>query len=69
MQGEKSTNYVRHLLNASRIDCSDPVREPDLQEPPVYSFIATPQEASPLTAPELQAILDDDDNVEVAFDV
>lgn len=66
--GEDCTNYVRSTLRESGLDCSEPVREPELQEPPIYSFIATPKVETPLTAPELQAILDQDDKIEVAFE-
>jgi hypothetical protein len=68
VQGEQEVNYVRRLLDASQISCSDPICEPELQDPPVYSFIATPKFTSPITAPELQNILEADSNVEVAFD-
>jgi hypothetical protein len=69
VQGEQQASYVRDVLSESRIECSDLQREPELQDPPVFSFVATPQPASPLTAPELRSILEVDKKIEVAFDV
>jgi hypothetical protein len=66
--GEDSANYVRNVLGESGMDCTDAVREPELQEPPMFSFIATPRAEAPLTAPELQAILDQDDRIVSAFE-
>jgi hypothetical protein len=34
----------------------------------MFSFIATPKASASLTAAELQAILDQDDKIEVAFE-
>ncbi|MBN2295646.1 MAG: hypothetical protein JXM70_24660 [Pirellulales bacterium] len=66
--GKDSADYVREKLHASGMNCTDPVREPELQEPAIFSFIATPKVETPLTAMELQAILNQDGKIEVAFD-
>jgi hypothetical protein len=66
--GEDCANYVRSVLYALGIDCSDPVREPELQKSPMFSFIATPKIETPLTASELQAILDQDSKIDIAFE-
>jgi hypothetical protein len=67
--GEDCANYVRRILNQSGFECSEPVREPELQQLPMFSFIATPKAETPLTAAELQAILAQDGKIEVAFEV
>jgi len=67
--GEECTQYVRKILYEAGLDCSSPIREPDLQEPPLFSFIATPKAETPFTAPELQAVLNQDSNIDVAFEV
>jgi hypothetical protein len=56
------------VLHESGLACSKPIREPELQDLPMFSFIATPKAETPLTAPELQAILDQDGKIEVAFE-
>jgi hypothetical protein len=66
--GEDCANYVRSTLHKSGFDCTEPVCEPELHEPPVFSFIGTPKREAPLTALELQAILDQDGKIEVAFE-
>jgi hypothetical protein len=68
VQGHNAAEHVRRLLAESGCDCSKSLREPELQDIPIYSFSATPRTESPLTAPELQAILDQDRNIKVAFD-
>ena len=68
VSGEDHVDYVRSTLHQSGFDCSEAIREPDLQEPPTFSFVATPKAESSLTAPELQAILDRDGKIEVVFD-
>ena len=65
---EESVEYVRRLLSESGMVCSEPVVESELQESPVFSFVASLKTATPLTALELQAILRQDDMIEVAFD-
>jgi hypothetical protein len=67
VQGEESAGYVRTKLCRLGITCSEPFRLPDLQDPPVFAFIATPKEETPLTALELQSIFDEDERIEVAF--
>jgi hypothetical protein len=66
--GEDCANYVRSTLYEAGIDCFEPRHEPELHEPPMFSFIATPKTETPLTAPELQAILEQNDKIEVAFE-
>lgn len=65
---EDCVHYVRSALSESGMICSEPVVEPELQEPPLFSFVATPKGETPLTASELQAILNKDGKIEVAFE-
>jgi len=66
--GEECTNHVRLILNEAGFDCTEPVPDPSIQEPPVFSFIATPNESTPMTAPELSAIFNQDSSIEMAFE-
>lgn len=68
VQGEDGVNYVRSVLHEAGLDCSEAVHETELQEPPIFSFLATPKTETPLTAPELQAIFDQDDKIKVELD-
>jgi hypothetical protein len=66
--GQDCANHVRRLLGESGMECTDPIREPELQKVSMFSFVATPKSRTPLTAPELQAIFEQDANIEVNFD-
>jgi len=65
---EDCVKYVRNALSESGLDCSEPIAEPELQDPPMFSFVANLKADTPLTAPELQAILEQDSKIEVAFE-
>src|SRR5262245_20889468 len=67
VQGKEEAEYVRSLLAATELDCSECDQEVDLVEPPVYSFIASPKIVSPLTSVELRLILNGDERIEIAF--
>jgi hypothetical protein len=67
--GEEYAERVRKILASSGLECAAAAREPDLQEPPIFSFVATPKAGTTLTAPELKAILDQDDSVDTVFDI
>lgn len=67
--GKEGAEYLRRRLAEMSIETSDAWCESDLTEPAVYSFSATFTEETPLTSVELQAILERDDQVELAFDV
>jgi hypothetical protein len=56
------------VLYEASVDCSGPVSEPELQESPMFSFVATPKSETPLTATELQAILSKNSDIEIAFE-
>lgn len=68
VQGEEQAEYVRSVLRQAKVASTDCRTEPDLTDPPVYSFIATPEMESPFTSVELQAFLADDERIEVLFD-
>lgn len=61
-------DYVRSKLQELGMECTDPIREPDLLDLPVFSFIASPKEDLPLTALEMQSIFEKDKKIEVAFE-
>ncbi len=67
--GVEGVEHVRKALCQAGMDCSLPIPEPELQKEPIVSLIATTRSDSSLTAEELQAIFDHDDNIEVAFDI
>ena len=68
VQGKEGTQYVRDLLSKINLHTSEPTAEPGLTEPPVYSFVASSSEDTPLTPEELEAILDRDALVELEFE-
>jgi hypothetical protein len=68
VQGKEEAEYVRGVLSGARIDTSECEPARDLTEPRVFSFVASAQMESPLTSQELQAILENDRQIEVAFD-
>ena len=63
----KGVDYVRDALCNSGMDCSEANLEPELPSEPIFSFVATAKQKTPLTALELQAIFDHDD-IEIAFE-
>jgi hypothetical protein len=68
VQGKEGADYVRGVLNRIGVECSQAVQAPELQEPPVFAFIAAPKAETPFTALELQAIFEKDVGIEVAFE-
>jgi hypothetical protein len=68
VQGETAAEYVRGFLSGMRMDCSEPVEEPELHDTAILSFVVTPSLETPLTAQELIALLQEDDHIVVAFD-
>jgi len=68
VQGKAAVEYVRGFLSGMRIDCSEPVQEPELHDPPIFSIVAALNPETPLTAHELEALLAGDEGIGVAFD-
>ena len=68
VQGKEEAEYVRGVLSGARIDTTECEQELDLKDPRVFSFVASARVESPLTSQELQAILENDQQIEVAFD-
>lgn len=64
---EAGAEYARGYLQGMRFDRTDPKPEPTATEPPFYGFVATPQADSTITAPELQAALEQDKNIALIF--
>ena len=69
VQGDKETEYVRQVLEASGAVRTPTAREPDLLDPPVFSFVMTPKAMTPLTAPELQSLFNQDPKIKLAWEV
>ncbi len=67
VQGESSAQYVRNVLAQAGFHCLETQQEPDLHDPAVYSFVATPKGETPMSARELMALMEHDENIELAF--
>lgn len=65
VQGREQGEYVRKALEKLELETTECVKEPGLVEPPLYSFIATPAAESPMTSKELEAALEEDDQIEL----
>lgn len=68
VQGKSEAEYTRTLLSDQGIHTSPLQKHPDLIKPPVFCFLATPDEATPMTSNELEAILSQDKRVELEFE-
>lgn len=68
VQGREEAQYARSLLSQAGIQTSKLRQQPELIDPPVYVFLATPNDATPMTSVELEAILSRDDRVELVFE-
>lgn len=68
VQGREEAEYARSLLANAGLQTSYLQQQPDLTEPPSYVFLVTPDEATPMTSTELEAILGQDERVELMFD-
>lgn len=68
VQGKEEAEYVRGVLSGARIDSTECEQEPDLTEPRVFSFVASTRVESPLTSQELRAILESDQQIQLAFE-
>jgi hypothetical protein len=56
------------MLRSNTIETNEPKKEPELQEPPVYSVTAKLAADAPIVAPELAALLQRDEKIEVMFE-
>lgn len=68
VQGDNETEHVRQVLETSGAECTPPAREPDLHDPPVFSFVMTPKAMTPLTALELQSLFEQDPTIKLAWE-
>lgn len=48
VQGKSGVEYVRGFLSRKRLECSKPVQEPELHDPPIFSIVATLHPETPL---------------------
>jgi hypothetical protein len=67
VQGEDQARYVSAVLRKAGIEVRQPSVEPGLTDPALYSIEATASADVPLTEEELLAILEQDDQVAIAF--
>lgn len=67
VQGQPQVQQVRDMLCDLNFDVSEPALEPDLADPPVYAFTAAPAEGTTLTLAELETLLQQFHDVELAF--
>ena len=67
VQGEASAQYVRTVLSRAGFRSTETKQEADLHDPAVYSFVATPKAATPMSPEELIALMEHDPNIEIAF--
>jgi hypothetical protein len=65
--GRDAAEHVQQLVRDHGITVGDVEQEPGLSDPPLFSFVASPKANTPLTALELEAVLRQDERIEVAF--
>lgn len=68
VQTEQAAQYVRDTLRNAGAECSPLQQEPELQDPPLFTFLAKLGDESSLTSVELRSLLEKDENIELAFD-
>ena len=66
--GKAGADYAREFLTGMRMDCSEPVKEPELHEGGIFSIVVTSRPETPVLAQELVALLQEDERITVAFD-
>ncbi len=67
VQGKEEAEYVRNVLETVKLSSTECEQEPDLADPPVYSFIVSPEVPTTLTSAELQSILEGDERIDLTF--
>lgn len=68
VQGLEGMQYLRSMLRSNNIETDEPEQEPELQDPPVYSITARLTAGEPMVAPELTALLQQDERIELVFE-
>jgi len=68
VQGEQAARQVRRVLAEAGVDTTEPKKEPGLAKPPLYAMVATLKAEVSFTQEELVAVLQDDEQVQVAFE-
>ena len=68
VQGKTGVEYVRDFLSSKHFACSEPAQEPELHDPPIFSIVVTLNPETPLIAHELEALLGEDDGIDVAIE-
>jgi hypothetical protein len=67
VQGCESAQYVRSVLERAGFQTTNSTREPDLLDPAVHAFVASPKGDTPMNAQELMALMSADPEIEIAF--
>jgi hypothetical protein len=68
VQGKDEAQYVRNVLATAKIQTTQCEKEPSLLEPALYAFVATPAAETPITAVELESLLDKDERIAIDFE-
>ena len=67
VQGSESARYVRSVLERAGFQTTESKREPDLLDPAVHAFVASPKGETPMNAQELMALMSTDPEIEIPF--
>lgn len=67
IQGEEEARYTGRILAEAGLQVTEPICEPGLDTPPLYSIIVTPKAEVPFTGEELVAVLKQIGDLELAF--
>jgi hypothetical protein len=68
VQDEAAAQWARERLQSAGLETGDLERAPDLHDPPVFAFVATSPLEATLTQSELEALLEDQVDADLAFD-
>jgi hypothetical protein len=68
VQDEAAARWARERLENAGMKTGGIERAPDLHDPPVFSFVATSPLEATLTQSELEALLQDQVDADLAFD-
>jgi len=68
VQGREQAEHVRSVLASAGLQTSEPQTTSDLMDDSMFVFLATPDKSMTMTSSELEAILAEDERVELAFE-
>lgn len=67
VQGKEEAQYVCNMLRGMRMEVSEPREQPSLVDPALYSFTVTSKPEVPITTEEIEALLERDERITLAF--